>query len=204
AQQRLWFFDQFAPGSAFYNIPTVLRLKGAFSAAAFEKTMTEVVRRHEVLRTTFVTIAGQPSQVIHPPARVAMPLIDLTGLTENQREAEARRIASLEAQEPFDLATGPLLRIQLVRLAEQDHVTIVSMHHIVSDGWSTGLLIREVSALYNAYDRGEESPLAELPVQYADFAYWQQQWLQGEVLEAELSFWKQMLAGAAALPHPPP
>jgi hypothetical protein len=196
AQQRLWFIDQLEPGGVFYNVPLAVRLTGRLDAQALGRTLTEVVRRHEVLRTTFESTGGEPAQVIHPPAPVRLEVEDLSGVEGQAREAEAMRLAAAEARRPFDLAVGPLLRARLLRLGEEEHVALLTLHHIVSDGWSMGVLVREVAALYEAYSRGEESPLAELAVQYADFAVWQREWLRGEVLERQLNYWREQLAGA--------
>ena len=196
AQQRLWFLDQLDPGSASYNIPSAVRLKGNLDIGALERTLVEVIRRHEVLRTRFALEDGQPVQVIDDAVEFSLPIIDLTEFSEEEREAEARRLAEMEAEQPFDLNVGPLMRATLVRLSEEDHVALLTMHHIVSDGWSTGILIREIAALYDAYSTERESPLDELPIQYADYAVWQRQWLQGEVLEAQISYWREQLEGA--------
>jgi amino acid adenylation domain-containing protein len=196
AQRRLWFIDQLEPGSAFYNVPLAVRLTGRLDAQALGRTLTEVVRRHEVLRTTFANVDGEPVQVIHPPAPVRLEVEDLSGVEGQAREAEAMRLAAAEARLPFDLSTGPLLRARLLRLDEEEHVCLLTLHHIVSDGWSMGVLVREVAALYEAYSRGEGSPLAELAIQYADFAVWQREWLRGEVLERQLNYWRGQLAGA--------
>ncbi|HKH43208.1 MAG TPA: amino acid adenylation domain-containing protein, partial [Thermoanaerobaculia bacterium] len=192
AQQRLWLIDQLEPGSPAYNIPSAVHLSGEVSPARLERIFAEIVRRHEALRTTFAARDGRPAQVIAEPAPLSLPLVDLTGLPEEDREARARALAAEEARRPFDLQRGPLLRLALLRLAAREHVLLVTMHHIVSDGWSMGVLLREIAAL------AAESPLPDLPVQYADFAVWQRGWLQGEVLEAQLASWKRRLAGA---PH---
>ena len=196
AQQRLWFLDQLEGGSAFYNLPIAVRLDGPFDIVAFRRALTEVVRRHESLRTTFTLREGRPAQIISPPAQVPLPLIDLSGLVPARREAEARRLSAAEVLLPFDLSAGPLLRARLLRLGDGEHVALFTMHHIVSDGWSKDVLIRELSTLYTAFSQGEESPLAELPIQYADYAVWQRDWLRGEALERQLAYWKAQLAGA--------
>ncbi|WP_164021814.1 non-ribosomal peptide synthetase, partial [Pyxidicoccus trucidator] len=196
AQQRLWFLDQLQPGGALYNIPTPLRLEGALEVAVLERAFTELVRRHESLRTTFHADAGHPFQRIHPPTPFHLSRVDLSA--REDREAEVRRLVLEDAARPFDLATGPLLRTALLRLSEQQHVLLLNLHHIVSDGWSTPVLMREVATLYEAFRQGQPSPLPELPVQYADYAVWQRGWLQGEALDAQLGWWKQQLAGA---PH---
>jgi amino acid adenylation domain-containing protein len=199
AQQRLWFIDQFEPQSSLYNIPAAVRLSGALDVEALERTLSEVVRRHEALRTTFDEFNGEPVQVIHDAEAVILPLLDLSHLPQDEREAQVRRMASEEASHPFNLSVGPLLRVTLVRLAEEEHVVLLTMHHIVSDGWSMSILIREVAALYEAYIEGGESPLAEMEIQYGDFAVWQREWLSGEVLEEQLSYWREQLADAPAV-----
>ncbi|MCP4660219.1 MAG: amino acid adenylation domain-containing protein, partial [bacterium] len=196
AQQRLWFLYQLEPETPAYNVSAAVRLSGAVDAGIIERIFNEVVRRHEALRTTFTTAAGRPIQVIAERLRLPLPVADLDRLPEPRREAEARRLAGEEAQRPFDLAVGPLVRLTLLRLAEQDHVLAMTMHHIVSDGWSMGIFIRELSVLLEAFSQGNPSPLAELPLQYADFAHWQGQWLAGKVLEAEMAYWRVELAGA--------
>jgi amino acid adenylation domain-containing protein len=196
AQQRLWFLDQLAPDNLFYNIPLAVRLTGPLDVAALEGTLKEVVRRHEVLRTTFAVVDGKPVQVIAPEPTVYLPKEDLTDMSEAEREAAVRRLALDEAQKPFDLTTGPLLRARLLRLAKGEHVLLLTMHHIVSDGWSMGVFVREVAQIYTAFVAGEPSPLTELPIQYGDFAQWQREWLQGEVLETQLSYWRDQLGGS--------
>ena len=199
AQERLWFIDRLEPGSAVYNIPVAWRLDGALDEAALERALGEIVRRHEALRTTFREVDGSPVQVIAPFGGFTLPVEDLSGLGEADREVEARRRATEEAMRPFDLAAGPLFRAALLRLGEESHVLLLSMHHIVSDGWSMGVLFRELSALYAAYREGRESPLPELAVQYADYAVWQREHLRGERLERQLSYWRERLAGAPEL-----
>jgi amino acid adenylation domain-containing protein len=196
AQQRLWFIDQLEPGSAVYNLPVGVRMTGELDVKALERTLSEMVRRHEVLRTTFTSVDGEPVQVIGEAYEITLPIIDLHEMAEAEREAEALRLAAEEAQRPFDLSRGPLLRASLLRLGEREHVVLLTMHHIISDGWSMSVLVKEVGALYEAYTRGAESPLAELPIQYADYAAWQRGWLQGEVLERQLSYWREQLKGA--------
>ena len=174
AQQRLWFLDQMEQGhSATYNIGTAVRLRGALHVAALRQSLNEVLRRHSSLRTSFRMVDGQAVQVIAPPQPLDIHLVDLSALPETQREAESLKLATEEAQLPFDLTRGPLLRATLVRLGEVEHILLVTMHHIVSDGWSMGVLVQEVAALYKAFSTGRPSPLAELPVQYADYAHWQ-------------------------------
>jgi len=207
AQQRLWFFDQFEPGSPFYNIPTAVRLKGRLDVEALTRSLSEIIRRHEALRTTFVVRDGDPVQVIAPfdAQRDAALLTvgDLAGLAAEARQAEAQRLMTEAARTGFDLTRGPLLRANLLRLAEHEHLLLLVMHHIVSDGWSMGVLVREIAALYEAFSQGRPSPLPELPLQYADFAEWQREYLTGDVLEQQLAYWKQKLGdGVPALNLP--
>jgi amino acid adenylation domain-containing protein len=199
AQERLWFFDQFQPGSPVYNIPTVMRLPGRLDVRTLERSLNEIVRRHEALRTTFAAVDGRPVQVIAATLSVELPVIELRGLPRALREGEAARLAGEEARRPFDLARGPLLRASLLRLDDTEHVLLLTLHHIVSDGWSMGVLFQELAALYDAYVRGGASPLPELPIQYADFAHWQRQRLQGSVLESQLSYWRGQLGGIPGL-----
>jgi amino acid adenylation domain-containing protein len=199
AQQRLWFLDQLAPGSAAYNLSGRLRLEGPLDAASLEASLNEIVRRHEALRTIFSTHEGAPVQIILSELRLALPLIDLSHLPATERETAIRQLCEEEASQPFDLSTGPLVRVRLLRLAklpEEEHVLLLSMHHIISDGWSIGLLIRELATLYEAYAAGTESALKELSLQYGDYALWQREWLQGEVLEQQLAYWREQLRDA--------
>ncbi|HEX9987859.1 MAG TPA: amino acid adenylation domain-containing protein [Chloroflexia bacterium] len=199
AQQRLWLVDQLEPGSAFYNVPVATRLKGPLDTQALERSLAEIVRRHEALRTTISVVEGEPVQVVAPSAEASLPIVDLIRLPVEAREAEAHRLAEEEARKPFDLAQGPLIRTTLLRNGEQDHMLLLTMHHIVSDGWSMQVFYEEMESLYNAYTAGQPSPLPELPVQYADYAVWQREWLQGETLQAQLDYWKAQLAGAPPL-----
>ncbi|HEV2733582.1 MAG TPA: condensation domain-containing protein, partial [Longimicrobiaceae bacterium] len=199
AQQRLWFIDQLEPGSAAYNMPYALRLRGRFDPAVLERSLAEIVRRHETLRTVFAFVDGAPVQVIREAAPVALPVVDLRSLPAGEREAEARRLAAEEAVRPFDLAVGPLLRVSAMRLDAAEWAVLFTMHHVVSDGWSMGVLIREVSELYGALSEGREAGLPDLAVQYADYAAWQRGWLSGEALEARLGYWRDRLAGAPPL-----
>ncbi len=193
AQERLWFLDQLEPGGAAYNMPGAVWLEGDLDVAALERSLNEIVRRHEVLRTTFRAERGRPVQVISPSLSLSLPLIDLSQSSDS--EAVARRLAREEAVKPFDLTRGPLLRATLLRLADQSHLLLVTLHHIVADGWSVTLLVQELGALYAAYRSGKESPLPELEVTYADYAVWQREWLQGERLGKQLSYWREQLRG---------
>ena len=196
AQQRLWFLDQLMPGSIAYNMSGAVRLTGPLNVVALEQSLTEVLRRHEILRTTFRAVDGQPFQSIAPAKPFILPVTDLEPLPEAEREAEARRLAIEEAHRLFDLARGPLFRATLLRLGEEDHILQCAMHHAVSDGWSIAIFNKEIGLLYHSFSTGQPLLLPELPIQYADFAHWQRQWLQGEVLEAQLSYWRKQLAGA--------
>ncbi|HEY2738388.1 MAG TPA: condensation domain-containing protein, partial [Thermoanaerobaculia bacterium] len=195
SQRRQWFLDQLEPGNPDYNMPGSLRLALHVEPAHLESALNEILRRHEVLRTTFRTLNGEPYQVVAPEARFHLPVIDLRALPSAVGEKEALRLAREELRRPFDLAIGPLIRLRLLRLAQEQRL-LLPMHHIASDGWSMAVLQRELTALYEAYVAGRPSPLPALPIQYADYAVWQQEWLRGEVLEAQLAYWREILAGA--------
>ncbi|MCH9649691.1 MAG: amino acid adenylation domain-containing protein, partial [Deltaproteobacteria bacterium] len=188
AQQRLWFIDEMAPGNAAYNVPFAVGLVGALNYRALKDSLAEVVRRHEALRTTFHAGGEQPVQVVESMKPWALPVVDLSSLAE--ATAESRRLSVVEAMGSFDLRRGPLFRARLLRLGAEDHLLQLSLHHIVSDGWSIGVFARELSQLYGAFAEQRPSPLMELPVQYGDFARWQHRWLQGEVLDRQLAYWK--------------
>jgi amino acid adenylation domain-containing protein len=190
AQRRLWFLDQLQPGRPLYNVPCRAWLHGELNISALRRALDEIVARHESLRTTFPASNGQPIQSITPELRLDLPLIDLTSVPVDQRETEVRRLATDQAREPFDLARGPLLRGRLLRLADDEHALILTLHHIIADGWSVGVLFRELGTLYESFSQGGDSPLADLSIQYADYALTQQEWLQGAVLERELGYWK--------------
>jgi acyl carrier protein len=196
AQQRLWFIDQLGLGTVAYNIAIAVSLEGELDVEVLERALDEIVRRHEILRTTFGVKNGQPAQFVASATSLRLPLVDLSSVADAEREVEARKIADEEAMRPFDLSKGPMLRTGLLRLNAGHHVLLFVMHHIVSDGWSMNILTREVTALYQAFIEGQPSPLGELPIQYADYAAWQQRWLQAETLEEQLSYWRQQLVGA--------
>jgi amino acid adenylation domain-containing protein len=198
AQQRLWFLEHFQPGEATYNIPTSARLTGPLDVGAFGRALCEIVRRHEILRTIYPGEDGRPRQVILPELDLPLPLIDLGALPEPLREAEARRLATGQARRPLPLASGPLLRTFLFRLGPGEHVVACILHHIVSDAWSGGVLMRELAALYAAFRAGEPSPLPPLPIQYVDFAAWQRKRLSGEELARQIAYWRR-LEGAPPL-----
>src|ERR1044072_5247062 len=200
SQQRLWFLDQLDPGNAAYHVTSTLRLSGPLNIAALKQAFTEIVRRHEVLRTTFAVADGQPVQTVGPVFELPLPMIDLQGL--NEQEAMTLKLATQHALAPFDLSRGPMLRTCLLRLNEQEHILLAAMHHIVSDGWSLGLLIREVATLYEEFSDGRSSALPDLNMQYADFAHWQREWMAGARLEEKLNYWKPQLAEAPILSLP--
>ncbi|HVI72968.1 MAG TPA: condensation domain-containing protein, partial [Pyrinomonadaceae bacterium] len=196
AQQRLWFLDQLEPGTIAYNMPMAVRLVGPLQIDALERALNEVIRRHEVLRTSFGVAQAGPVQIISEAQPVDLGLIDLSDLPEDQRNEKVRRFAVEEGLRPFNLSEGKLLRVGLIRLGHEEHALLLTMHHIVSDGWSMDLLVREVSTLYEAFAAGHASPLEELKIQYVDFAHWQREWLRGDVLETQLNYWREQLAGA--------
>ncbi|KAM3097684.1 condensation domain-containing protein [Phormidesmis sp. 146-12] len=196
AQQRFWFLHQFEPDSSSNNMPVVVRLTGRLDVVVLERSLQEVVWRHEVLRTTFPEVEGQPTQVISPDAVIDLPIVDLQNLPSDQRDAEAYRLATEEARRPFDLLNGPILRLLLLRLSAQDHLLVWNMHCMICDGSSSDVFYQDLTALYAAFSVGDLSPLENnLPIQYGDFAHWQRQWLQGDVLETQVNYWKRKLEG---------
>jgi amino acid adenylation domain-containing protein/non-ribosomal peptide synthase protein (TIGR01720 family) len=201
AQQRLWFLDQFGEGSA-YHMPVALRLRGDLDEGALVGSLEELLKRHEALRTRFESVGGREVQVIEPTVSLALERLDVCGLPEGEREAEAKRLVEDEVGRPFDLGQAPLMRTKLLRLGESDHVLVVTLHHIVSDGWSGGVLTRELGELYRGYRSGNGSSLPEPGIQYADYAIWQRGWLSGEVLEEQLAYWRGHLSGVSVLQLP--
>ena len=193
AQQRLWFLDQLDPGQSVYNMLFAVRIETRLNLVALEESLAEIVRRHESLRTTFAAVDGQPMQIIAKAHQVKLLVIDLSELSQSERDAETRRRAEVESEQPFDLANGPLLRVTLLKVAESESVLLIATHHIVNDGWSIGVFLSELAALYEAFSAGEQSPLPDLPIQYADYAVWQREWLQGAVLEEQVSYWREQL-----------
>ncbi len=193
AQQRLWFLDQMSPGESAFNLPSAVRLKGELCIAALEATLSEILRRHEVLRTYFPSLNGEPVQVVAEPTAVAVPLIDLEHLTEPCRSRQVAKLIREESSNSFDLKHGLMLRARLLRLAADDHVVLLTLHHIAGDGWSIGVLVREIATLYGHFSKGLNSPLAELSIQYADFAVWQREWMAGQELQRQLDYWKTAL-----------
>ena len=199
AQQRLWFLDQLDPHSASYNLPAAVRLKGRLDAGALERSLQELIRRHESLRTSFAVKDKEPAQIIAPELNFSLSPTDLQHLPEAEREAEAVRLAGLAARTPFDLSQAPLLRAALIRLAADDHLLVLVMHHIISDGWSMGVFIREVVTLYHTLSQGRAPQLPSLPIQYADYACWQRDWLQGAELDRQLAYWTAKLRDCPAV-----
>ena len=195
AQQRLWFINQLEPESTAYNVPIALRITGALDVTALEHAFSDLIKRHETLRTTFVVNNGHPEQSLSATGKFALRIVDLRDLPASEREKAAQRATAEEAQVLFDLANGPLLRTLLVKLSDEDHVLLLTMHHIVSDAWSMGLLARELTTVYEAHTTGSPWQLPELPIQYVDFAHWQRQWLTGDVLEEQLAYWRKQLSG---------
>ena len=197
AQERLWFLDQLMPGAAVFNVPLAVRLAQPVDVQILENCINEIIRRHEALRTTFTTRNGQPVPVIAGQLKITVQVFDLAGLNNQEFEAQARQLTNDEAEHPFDLAHGPLLRASLIRSddGDQKQVLLVTMHHICSDGWSLVLFFDELAKLYEAFSRAQQSPLRELPIQYSDYAGWQREWLQGEVLAKQLGYWREKLGG---------
>ncbi|MCA1991713.1 MAG: condensation domain-containing protein [Coleofasciculus sp. S288] len=202
AQQRLWFLNQLDPDNISYNEHGAIQLTGSLDVASLEQSLNQIVQRHDALRTTFEMVEGQPIQVIHPNLTLTLPVVNLCQLPEPEQKREVQRLTTEQSQQPFDLVQGPLLRWMLLQLGQQEYILLFTVHHIVFDGWSIGVLFREITTLYEAFSTGKPSPLPELPIQYADFASWQQQWLQGEVLDAQLAYWKQQLENLPMLQFP--
>jgi amino acid adenylation domain-containing protein len=196
AQQRLWFLDQLQPGNSVYNVPTAVRLVGALGVSTLKDSLNEIVKRHEVLRTTFISRQGEPSQIIAPSLKLALPEYDFSDLPESEREREALEFASHLSQLSFDLAQGPLIHADLLRLSEQEHILLVTIHHIVTDGWSAIVFFEELAAVYDGLSKGQPPSVPDLPIQYADFAVRQREFLSGAVLDRQLDYWKKQLAGA--------
>ena len=202
AQRRLWFLDRLIPGSSFYNIPAALRMDTQIERDVLERAVNQLAVRHESLRTTFVAQNGEPMQCIAPEPALGVVLTCVEGATAAGREAEAVRLARVEAQQPFDLEQGPLLRVGLLRLSASEHVLLVTMHHIISDGWSMEIFFRELATLYEAEREGRKAALVDLPIQYADYAVWEREWLRGERLLEQVEYWKQQLEGVPQLHMP--
>ena len=198
-QQRFWVLDQLMPGNPTLNMPVALRLTGPLGVQIVRRSLSELVRRHETLRTTFGSLDGRPVQVIHLPVEVELTEINLEDLSEFDQESQAQVLLRNEALHPFDIENDPLFRATLVRLNASDHILMLTMPHIVCDGWSNGILVRELTSLYDAFSQGLASPLPEPSIQYADFAHWQNEWLQKESFDEDLAFWKKQLHGKLPL-----
>ncbi|MGH9760128.1 MAG: condensation domain-containing protein, partial [Blastocatellia bacterium] len=192
AQQRLWFIDQLSPGTAVYNLPLAIRMKGNVSLPALTQAMSEVVRRHETLRTSFTDRDG-PHQFVHSYSQVNPLLGELSGLHGNDLDTEARRLSSVERERPFDLDRGPLVRFTVLPLDDQEYALLITMHHIISDGWSVTVLLDEISRINEAFSSGDPSPLSELEIQYADYCCWQRDWVDADTIDRQASFWKERL-----------
>ncbi|HEY6333955.1 MAG TPA: condensation domain-containing protein, partial [Blastocatellia bacterium] len=199
AEQRLWFLDTLDSSAAVYVIPAALRLSGKLGSLILAQAVNELVSRHEALRTTFGSREGEPVQIISTSGSCDVPIVDLTDLRPREREYLAERLSTEAATRTFDLAAGPLLRVSLASLSQDEHLLILAMHHIISDGWSVGVFVKEIGCIYNAFSVGEPSGLPELPIQYADFSIWQRERLQGPVFDQQLGFWKKLLEGAPEL-----
>ncbi|MDZ8027175.1 MAG: amino acid adenylation domain-containing protein [Nostoc sp. DedQUE11] len=195
-QERLWFLDQLVPNHAFYNVPEAFRLRGVLNATILEQSLHEIINRHEVLRTTYSSVNGEPIQVIHSTFPIKLLVVNLQGLSPDEQESQVRQIILEQAQRPFDLVQGPLLRTTLLQLSSEEHIFLLNLHHILCDDWSLSVLFKELSALYQAFSTGNPSSLPDLAIQYADFAAWQRQWLQGEILDNKLAYWQQNLSGS--------
>jgi amino acid adenylation domain-containing protein len=202
AQQRLWFLEELTPGSAVYHIPSVLRVSGRLDLPVLRRVLDAIVQRHEALRTTFALVDGSPMQITQANASAPLKMIDLRQIPAAEREPEMQRVFTEESRRPFDLSRAPMLRAAVAQLGEQEYGLLFVMHHIAADGWSMGRFMRELVTLYDAFADGQPSPLPALPIQYADFALWQRQWLAGETLEKQLAFWKRQLEGIAPLELP--
>ncbi|MBD2370869.1 non-ribosomal peptide synthetase [Leptolyngbya boryana] len=203
AQQRLWFLDQLEAANSAYHIAIAVQLQGELNITVLEKSLTEIIRRHEILRTTFCTIAGQVMQQVTDAQILPLTVVDLRSWVKSEQEVEAQRITKQAIQQPFDLQQEPLFRATLMQLGQEDHQLLLTMHHIISDRWSAEVMLQELATLYDSYSQEWVSPLPELPIQYADFAHWQRTWLQGEVLETQLAYWKQQLNSAPTVLHLP-
>ena len=198
-QQRLWFLDQFEPGTAAYNLPRVFRIIGPLNVDALIRAFQLVVQRHASLRTVFESVDGEARQVVLSEVDVQVPVIDLTEVPERERESHALRLATDEGKKPFDLSEGPLFRALLFRLESESYSLLLVMHHIITDGWSISRLFRDVTTSYAAFIKNADPDLPDLPIQYSDYAQWQRDYMTGEVLQGEIEYWKNTLEGAQTL-----
>jgi amino acid adenylation domain-containing protein/non-ribosomal peptide synthase protein (TIGR01720 family) len=201
-QKRLWFLDQLEPGSPFYNLPFAIRLSGDLNLVVLEQSFQIIIERHEALRTILTTVEGEPVQAIAPHVKLTISVVNLQNLPEDEREIQAQKLATEEARCPFVLSEFPLLRLKLIRLGEQEHILLLTIHHAIFDGWSIGILLKELAAIYTNLCNGQPAALPDLPLQYADYSVWQQEWLHKEVLKKQLAYWKQQLNGISTLELP--
>ncbi|MED2454770.1 condensation domain-containing protein, partial [Bacillus thuringiensis] len=195
AQQRLWFFDQLEPGSSTYNMPFLLKIEGDFDINVFEKSLNEIIQRHEILRTTFLLMDEQPIQIVNPNLSIKVKYVDLRAYSKEERQKISDEQIKKVAKKPFNLEIGPLVRANIWQVEEKEYWMLLNMHHIVGDGWSVGILIQEISKVYNAFIKGNNSPLLPLTMQYADFSIWQKGWLKGSKQQEQLNYWKKQLSG---------
>jgi len=198
-QKRMWFLDQFEPGSPYYNIPVAFKIKGRFEEDLFIKTINKIVDRHESIRTVFKNIKGEPQQVIYPELNINIPVIDLSANDEKSIDNEVTKLATNEARAPFNLATGPLFRVKILTISNVEHIVLITMHHIISDGWSMGILVGEITSIYSSFLSNKPDELSELEIQYADYSEWQNEYLKGEVLNEQLDYWKKKLGNSNSL-----
>jgi non-ribosomal peptide synthetase component F len=194
SQQRMWLLEQLEPGNPAYHLPITVRLTGKLNVACLEKVINEIVARHEILRTNIDVVDGRPVQIISAVNPLPLTLVDLSDLAPEEKSKQLQRLVEKAAKEPFDLRRDSLIRVSLLRLNQQEHMLLLNMHHIATDAWSINIFWREFAALYKAFIKGQASPLPPLPIQYADFAQWQHPWLEGEILEKQLDYWKKQLA----------
>ena len=202
SQERMWFIHQLAPESAAYNMASGLRIEGELNLSLVEQSFNKIIDRHAVLRTTFDVIDGVPVQIIAPARPITIPVVDLRSMNDSERNEKIRQLVKANARQPFDLINGPLLRVLAIKQGERDHILSACMHHIVSDQWSSGVLLREFAAIYNALSADTDIPLPDLPAQYADYSMWQRDWLKGDILQAKLAYWKKQLEGISVLDLP--
>src|SRR5688572_5727442 len=193
AQQRLWILDRLNTDGSAYHIPVVFRLQGTLDVEALRRSINEIVKRHEALRTIFTAVDGEPQQTILPELEIVIPMVDVSHLVPGEREAELERIAAENSHQSFDLARGPMLRAVIVKVDDEDHALCLTLHHIISDGWSSGVFVQEFASLYEAFASGRTPALPPLKVQYADFAIWQREWLEGNVKGQHLAYWRKQL-----------
>jgi hypothetical protein len=199
SQQRVWLINELEPDNIAYNDTLALRLKGMLNVAALKQSIQEIVNRHEILRTTFCVVNGEPVQIIVPSLNIDLPVVDLENLPGADREVLVQQLATEEGRVPFKITRTPLLRTLLFKISKSEHLFLLVIHHIVSDGWSLGIFIKEMAASYEAMIEGRANKVEDLPIQYADYAAWQREWMQGEYLNRQLDYWKQQLSGGSTV-----